>query len=135
MGRPRKYPIQETNQPDVNNIEPKKEDTKNLKTYPDDDMGTAAEPEPLPYVPHAALRAQQEIQQQKAGIRTKEASGCDYEPSGGLECPSCRSLFILVSKSERKLGTIRRRRVCQKCNRAWYTVERAETDEQNRSEP
>jgi len=122
-GRPRKYPLQEDQR-----------EPHAIKVEPDDDMANALEPEPLPYVPHPSLRAQQEIQQQKAEIRTKEAAGRDYEPTSGLECPSCKSLFIETQDTKRKMGIVRRRRICQKCNRAWYTVEMPESELQNREE-
>lgn len=72
-----------------------------------------------------ARRTGEELSHKKALARERTP------PERGIECKSCGSLFIETTKTNPKLGYIRRRRRCLRCGFAWHTVEMPEDEATN----
>jgi hypothetical protein len=52
-----------------------------------------------------------------------EKQTADQETPVGIMCPNCHCTDLRVTRTTKRLGTIRRERVCRNCRRLFITTE------------
>jgi hypothetical protein len=124
MGRPKKPALQEPSQPQPSPSNPTPPPAPVQEQEPEAMEVKAYVPRPELVAAGLEVQRIQEIRHKEATLRNRGRTQTDL----GLECIACGSLFVGTSDTRRKLGMVRRRRVCQKCGFAWFTQERPERE-------